>query len=150
MSEVKTNTTNINSKGNEGVSKMDPKLVERVKASGTTKKGESKSDKIRKLYDEGVGLTEISQKIGAHYSFVHQVAKNWAQKQGKPFTTNRATKDTKAGKIRQMWEDGMDPGDIAKALDNSNYSYVWSVCDAHRRNLERKIDAQKAKEAKKQ
>lgn len=117
----------------------ETKLTDEAKETQeATAKKDSKSEKIRELYSQGMSISDISRKLNVNYSFAYQVAKRMIElsSSGIAFSTNEPSKPTKADEIRRLWNEGLTIGEIAKKLE-SNYSYVWSVCDAcrHKQDL---------------
>jgi transposase len=86
----------------------------------------SKSDLMRKLYDDGMSVSEISKTLESHYSFVYGVIQRHTDG-----VIRQTVKESKSDVIRKMYDDGSTIGEIAKQL-NSNYSYVFSVVKKHR------------------
>lgn len=91
----------------------------------------SKSNVMRSMFEEGKTVSEISHELNANYAFVYGVIQRYCQKTGRDMPTATKT-GSKSEQIRQMFDDGKTIGQIAKEL-NANYSYVWSVCDKHRK-----------------
>lgn len=91
-------------------------------------KTESKSDVMRKMWSEGVSISDIAKQTHSHYSFVYETVKKFARKQNVEFTTNQPQKERRADKFREDYQAGMSIGEIAKK-HNANYSYVWTVID---------------------
>lgn len=86
----------------------------------------SKSEKMRKLYDEGLNVSDISKLLDSHYSFVHGVIDKHTNGD-----IRKVVKVSKSDEIRKLYDEGLNPGEIAKRL-NSNYSFVFSVVKKHR------------------
>lgn len=95
----------------------------------------SKSEMFRKLYEENeMSISEISKKTGNVYSFVYSVIERHCDKNDIELRTkSQSNKNTKANKFRELYDEGLTIGEIAKET-NSNYSYVWSVIDKYRKN----------------
>lgn len=94
----------------------------------------SKSEKIRSLFSEGKSVSEISKMLDSNYSFVYSVVQTYCLKNGIEMTTNSESKSSKSDEIRRLYDEGKTIGEIAKQL-NSNYSFVWVVCDKYRKEL---------------
>lgn len=93
----------------------------------------SKSEMFRKLYEEEeMSISEISKKTNNVYSFVYSVIDKYCEKNDIELRTKSQDKNTKAQKFREMYDEGMTIGEIAKET-NSNYSYVWTVVDKYRK-----------------
>lgn len=123
--------------------KKDAAVEEKVESGTGREKLDSKSQKIRELYLEGMSISDISRKLEVNYSFAYQVAKRCSDVlDDGDFSTNEPVKPTKADDIRKLWDEGLTVGDIAKQL-NSNYSYVWSVCDTYRNIKDKEVTADK-------
>lgn len=86
----------------------------------------SKSVRMKELYDEGYTVSEISNKLDCHYSFVYGVIQKHCNG-----VVPSTKKDSKSDLFRKLYDEGMAIGDIAKQT-NSNYSYVFSVIKKHR------------------
>ena len=95
-------------------------------------KSNSKSEKIRELFKEGQSIGQISKTLDSNYSFVYGVVQTYCLKNGLEMKTNSLSKDSKSDEIRRLFKEGKTIGEIAKIL-NSNYSYVWIVCDKYRK-----------------
>lgn len=89
----------------------------------------SKSTMIRAMYTEGKTVAQIAKELNCNYSFVYGVVKSLCEKSG--VAMRRSPKGGKSNTIREMWDQGLTVGEIAKEL-NSNYSYVWTVVDKYR------------------
>lgn len=107
--------------------------VAKAVVAGTPKapKEQTKSANIVKLYTTGMPIADIASKLGIRYEFAYQVSKRHALAVGKPFSTNRVQGDTKADKIRELYDKGMTIAQIAKELKTHN-SYVWQVTHAYK------------------
>lgn len=90
----------------------------------------SKSEKIRKLYENGLTIANIAKILNINYSFAYQTVSKYCEKANIPKIT-KDPKDSKAAKIRELFENGENIGNIAKSL-NSNYCYVWNICNKTR------------------
>lgn len=90
-----------------------------------------KSDEMRKLWSEGLSISQISKQTNSHYSFVYETIKKFARKSNTSFSTNQPEKLKKSDEFRKLYDDGCTIGQIAKQT-NSNYSYVWTVIDKYR------------------
>lgn len=97
-------------------------------------KSNSKSALIRQLFSEGNSISEISKKLDSNYSFVYSVIQTYCLKNKIEMTTNNKSKSSKSDEIRKLYDEGKTIGEIAKQL-NSNYSFVWVVCDKYRKEL---------------
>lgn len=95
----------------------------------------SKSEMFRKMYDEGLNVSEISKQTGAHYSYVYGVIQRMCNKRGEEVRKDK--KYSKSDQIRQMVDEGYKVGQIAKEL-NSNYSFVYSVVKKYKESKENK------------
>lgn len=84
----------------------------------------NKSEVMRKMYDEGKNVSEISKELECHYSYVYGVIQRYCDKLGVEMRKDK--KYSKSDKIREMVDEGYKVGEIAKQL-NSNYSFVYSV-----------------------
>lgn len=111
------------------------KVKEAVKEEVVVKKEvaakPTKSAKIVELYGTGMAIADIAKKLGIRYEFAYQVSKRHAQAAGEEFSTNRVQGDTKADKIRELYDKGLTIAQIAKELKTHN-SYVWQVCHAYK------------------
>lgn len=86
----------------------------------------SKSERMKQLYDQGYTVSEISNKLECHYSFVYGVIQKHCNG-----VVPSTKKESKSDLFRQMYDTGTSIGDIAKQT-NSNYSYVFSVIKKYR------------------
>lgn len=128
--------------------KVLEELPKEEKMHSNKKDEPSKSDLIRELYEQGNSISQIARKLHAHYSFVYQVCKKHAEVvEDGVFSTQEPDKQTKADKMRELWDEGKNIGEIAKQL-NANYSYVWSVVDTYRRRQELDARLEKTEETK--
>lgn len=89
-------------------------------------KGTSKSEKMRKLYDEGMSLGDIAKKLQVRYQFVYNVIDAYTN--GNIRKTEKGA--TKTSQFIELFEKGHTPGEIAK-LTNSNYNFVYSTVKRH-------------------
>ncbi len=95
----------------------------------------NKSQKIRQIFKKSnhkLTISKISKKAGVRYQFAYQVIKRYCSKNNITMPTNKQ-KQTKAAKIRKLYDKGLTIGAISKKL-NTNYTYVWSVCDKYRKS----------------
>jgi len=95
----------------------------------------NKSQNIRNIFKENdykIGISEVAEKAEVRYQFAYQVIKRYCNKNDVEFPTNQ-NKESKADKIRKLYDEGKAIGDIAKEL-NTNYTYCWAVVDKHRKN----------------
>lgn len=90
----------------------------------------SKSAIIRDMYTQGYTVAQIAKEMNSNYSFVYGVVKAMCDKTGCEMV--RSERGGKSDVIRTMWDEGKTIGEISKEL-NSNYSYVWTVVNKHRR-----------------
>lgn len=90
----------------------------------------SKSEQMRQLHDKGMTVAEIAKKLNCNYSFCYGVIQKHTEKSGK--VMNKTQKGGKSNIIREMWDKGKTIGEISKEL-NTNYSYVWTVVEKHRK-----------------
>jgi len=96
----------------------------------------NKSANIRNIFDESnheMSISAIAEKANVRYQFAYQVIKRYCNKNDIKFPANAKNKKSKADKIREMYDENMTIGAIAKEL-NTNYTYAWQVCDKHRKN----------------
>jgi len=96
----------------------------------------NKSKQMREFFEQNdcdVSIREVADEIGVRYQYAYQVIRRYCNKNDVELPTNNSDGETKADKIRSMWDDDMTIGDIAKEL-NTNYTYVWSVVDKYRKN----------------
>ena len=92
----------------------------------------TKSEKFRKMYDEGKTVGEIAKATNSHYSFVYGVLDRYTD--GNVRTAGRG--EGKSEKFREMYKAGKTVGEIAKET-NSNYSFVFSVIKKYRKEQEK-------------
>jgi len=95
----------------------------------------NKSQQMRTFFDDNDGdvtIREVADEIGVRYQYAYQVIKRHCNKNDLEFPSGQGG-ETKADKIRELYDDGLSIGDIAKQL-NTNYTYCWSVVDKHRKN----------------
>lgn len=102
--------------------------IQNISENGKVLKIESKSEVFRKMYKWGFSISEISNIMNSHYSFVYGVISN-------SFEIEKSQKTSKSDIIREMCDKGMTVGNIAKEL-NSNYSFVHSVCKKYKESSE--------------
>lgn len=89
----------------------------------------SKSEVMRKLYDDGQNVSQIAKLLKSHYSFVYGVIQRHCDDSG--IEIRKSVKTSKSDEIRKLYDDGLTVGEVAKQL-NSNYSFVFSVIKKHR------------------
>lgn len=116
-------------------------------ATVVTEPVETKSSKIKELYDAGVAVGEIAKQMGIRYAFAYQVSQRHAAATGKVFSTGREQGPTIASEIRKLSDEGMAVGDIAKKL-NKNYTFCWTTVSAHKKALAKSAAAAGVTEAK--
>lgn len=92
----------------------------------------NKSDIMRRMYDEGKLVNEISKELGVHYSFCYGVIDRYCKDTGREM--RKVKRESKSDIIRSMVDRGMTVGEISKEL-NSNYSFVFSVVKRYREEL---------------
>lgn len=109
-------------KKNEVFSKELMEEIEKLGLGGS----DSKSDLMRKLYENGKSVSDISKLLNSHYSFVYGVIDRYSDG-----NIRKEVKESKSDVIRNMWDKNMSVGEISKEL-NSNYSYVFSVVKKYR------------------
>jgi hypothetical protein len=90
----------------------------------------SKSEKIREMYNNGMNVNEIAKQLNSNYSFVYTVCKKLVEKKGEEI--RHTVQNSKSEVIRKMYDEGKTVGEISKEL-NTNYSYVWTVVEKHRK-----------------
>lgn len=90
----------------------------------------SKSEKMRKLFSEGVSVSKISKLLNCCYSFVYEVIKKEVDK------NNIEVEIEKRGEVKEeilkWWREGKSIGEISRIL-NKNYNYVWVVVNKERK-----------------
>lgn len=109
-----------------------------VTASPAVVAAPTKSSKIKELYDAGVPIGDIAKQMGIRYAFAYQVSQRYAASKGTPFKTGRTAGPTIASKIRELSEQGMTVGDIAKQL-NKNYTFCWMTVDAMKKKAAKEV-----------
>lgn len=82
--------------------------------------GASKSEMIRRLYDEGREVKEVADLVQVRRQFVDNVIRN------RDGEVRRSKKVNKSAEMRKMFEEGMTVGEVAKEL-NENYNWVYAV-----------------------
>lgn len=92
----------------------------------------NKSEVMRKMWDEGKSVSEISKELGCHYSYVYGVIERHVGKDNMRDRVKDRNEQTKSSEFRKLWDEGKTIGEIAK-MTNSNYSYVWSVIEKYRK-----------------
>ena len=97
---------------------------------------ETKSDRIRKLYSEGMSIPKIAKTVKICYAFAYQVIQRDRAKEGLAMDTLTEHEEPKGLKIIELRKTGLTKGAIAHTL-NTNYVYVWkTVHDWELRNPE--------------
>lgn len=97
---------------------------------------ETKSDRIRKLYTEGMSIPKIAKTVGICYAFAYQVIQRDRAKEGLAMDTLTEHEEPKGLKIIELRKKGLTKGAIAHEL-NTNYVFVWkTVHDWELRNPE--------------
>lgn len=93
------------------------------------KTGLSKSKTFVQLYNEGYDVADIARSTENHYSFVYGRIQESVG--GDAADVRKFRKSNKADKIREMFNDGFTPAQIARKLSEdgeyTNYSYVMTV-----------------------
>lgn len=92
----------------------------------------SKSQLIREMYEQGKSVSTIAKELGVNYAMAYQITQRYCESKGIKHTTNKDNVESKASIVRKLYREGLTIGEIAKQL-NSNYSYIWSICDKERR-----------------
>ena len=82
--------------------------------------GVSKSEMIRRLYDEGREVKEVSDLVGVRRQFVDNVIRN------RDGVVRGSKKVNKSEMMRKLFEEGKKVGEVSKEL-NENYNWVYSV-----------------------
>lgn len=93
----------------------------------------NKSKAMRNYFVENDGdvtISDIANEVNVRYAFAYQVIRRFCDDSDYEMPTNEGGV-TKADKIRNLYDDGLTIGEIAKQL-NTNYSYCWSVVDEYR------------------
>lgn len=109
----------------------------------------SKSEMFRRLYEkEEMSISSISKKTNNNYSFVYGVIRKYCDKNDIKLRKSKSNKNTKSEKFRNDFLKGMSIGEISKKY-NSNYSYVWTVCDKYRKGDKYEEDLKKLNNKKK-
>ena len=85
----------------------------------------SKSGKMLKLYNEGMGIGEIAKLMGVRYNFVYNVVSNDCRKSGTEVRVNKKLGTVK-GSIIELVNAGKTNAEISKELA-VNYNYVFKV-----------------------
>lgn len=85
----------------------------------------SKSQKMIKLYNEGLEVGEIAKAMGVRYNFVYNVVSNDCRKAGTEIRVTRKQGSVKAS-IVELIEAGKTNTEISKEL-GKNYNYVFKV-----------------------
>lgn len=91
----------------------------------------SKSDEMRKLYDEGKTIAEIARIMNTYYSFVHRVI----QRHKEP---PRPQVLSKSEQIRKLFDEGKKVDEIAKEL-KLDRSFVYGVVKRHKQALRMQV-----------
>jgi len=101
----------------------------------------TKSAQIREMFkeNEDITISEIAEELDIRYQYVYQVLRKYCAENDVEMPVNN-NGETKADKIRELWDDGMTIGDIAKELE-TNYTYCWSVVDKYRKDDNGEDDA---------
>lgn len=86
----------------------------------------NKSEMMREMFKKGKTVSEVSHELNANYAYCYGVYQRWQTKLGNDYHMMKG--ETKSNKIVEMFKSGKTVSEIAKEL-NSNYSYVWSVCN---------------------
>jgi transposase-like protein len=85
----------------------------------------SKSQKMIKLYNEGLEVGEIAKAMGVRYNFVYNVVSNDCRKAGTEIRVTRKQGSVKES-IVELIEAGKTNTEISKEL-GKNYNYVFKV-----------------------
>ena len=92
----------------------------------------SKSEMIRSYYNEGLSVGECAKRVGVRYQFAYNVISKMCKKKGEE--VRRVNKVTRASQFREMFDEGYNVGQIAKAL-NANYNQVHQVISKYKKQL---------------
>lgn len=84
----------------------------------------SKSQQIRELLDQGRTVSEIAKELGIRYNFAYNVASRYCIQANKEMPRQR--KESKAARIRELYQEGKSIGEIQKTL-GVDYSTVYHV-----------------------
>lgn len=118
------------SKNTENVSNVEEVVVEEIsQLQKLLNESTSKSEVMRKLYDDGKSVSEIAKLLKSHYSFVYGVIQRHCDDSS--IEMRKSVKTSKSDEIRKLYDEGLTVGEVAKQL-NSNYSFVFSVIKKHR------------------
>lgn len=114
-------------------------------AQGKEQVFESKSALFRHLYDaEEMNVGQIAKLVGVRNQFVYSVIDAHT---GGNVRKATETGESKSQHFREMWDQGMKVGQIAKET-NSNYTFVHTVIKKYRaKQAAEKKAAQEAKKA---
>lgn len=92
------------------------------------KVSQSKSEKMRQMYDEGKSVSEIAKELGVRYQFVYQVIDKHTKGN---MRKDKSSTPSKSETFRQMYDEGYTIGEIAEKT-GSNYTFVFNVIKKYR------------------
>jgi predicted transcriptional regulator len=91
----------------------------------------SKSSKMRDLFDSGLEIKEISVQLDVRYNFVYNVVSRYILK--KQISEDQIIKESNSGsnlkdQVKEILNENPDikVSEIAKQL-NKNYNYIWKL-----------------------
>lgn len=99
-------------------------VVSEKMVQAVLKSDQSKSQKMKDLFNMGLEIKEIAVLIGVKYNFVYNVISNYVNMNG-----IQVEKNVKAGKkevILELWAAGKSNKEISIEL-KTNYNYVFNV-----------------------
>lgn len=90
---------------------------------------QSKSQKMKELFDLGLEVKEITTIMGVRYNFVYNVVSNYCNMNGIAVTATK--KEGKKESIIEMYLAGKSNKEISIDL-KTNYNYVFNVLKAYK------------------
>lgn len=84
----------------------------------------SKSQKIKDLFDIGLEVKEIAEKLGIRYNFAYNVISNYIMING--IEIEQSNKETKKDQIKLLFSQGKSNKEICIEL-KTNYNYVCKI-----------------------
>lgn len=84
----------------------------------------SKSEKVRRLFEGGLEVKEISDVLGIRYNFAYNVLQNHVIMND--IAVEKEQRDTKRDEIVKLLGEGKSLVEVCRAT-KSNYNYVWKI-----------------------
>jgi transposase len=109
----------------EGTVKVSKAAVAKLVAD----ESQSKSGKMKALFDMGMEVKEIATVMGVRYNFVYNVVSNYCNMNGIAVETQK--KESKKDQIIELYLAGKTNKEISIEL-KSNYNYVFNTIKSYK------------------